>query len=184
MAKDPFRAKTNRYQDKNKKASNERNDDQIAPRAASHSIDALQRWALATANIPQSGYRANEAEMVDRVRVRYEIQTPELSPNIDGDLHAELARSDQALYTSQSKKRDRYSSYNGFSDRVTTVSQEGFEENLHLAKWRRLQTLGVEDVGMSDRYSTSGEWDLASEKEVETSSKATKTRTFIDLTED
>jgi hypothetical protein len=183
MAKKRFKPKHKRYQDKNQQALNERNDDQIAPRAASHSIDALQRGALATANIAQSGYRANEAEMIDRVRDRYEVETPSLSANVDDELHAELARSDQALYTSQSKERDQPVPHAGFSDRSATVPHEGVEEDLHQAKRRELQAPGVEDVEISDRYATSGEWELASENKVKASNKATKTRTFIDLTE-
>ena len=184
MTKYRFKGKPKKDQAYNQKASNERNDDRIAPQAASHSIDALERWALATANIPQRGYRANEAEMVDRIRVRYEFEMPALSPNVADDLYAELARSDQALYASQSKKRDQHSSHDGFLDRMTAVSHEGVAGDLHQVKRRRLQAPGVEDVELSDRYARSGERKLASENKAETASKATKTRTFIDLTED
>ena len=67
---------------------------------------------------------------------------------------------------------------------MTTVSHEGVAGDLHQVKRRRLQAPGVEDVELSDRYARSGERKLASENKAETASKATKTRTFIDLTED
>jgi hypothetical protein len=184
MSKKRFKPKHKRYPDKNQQALNERNDDQIAPRAVSHSIDALQRWAFATANIAQSGYRANEVGMIERVRERYEVETPSLGANVDDELHAELARSDQALRTSQSRERDQPVSHAGFSDRSTAVSHEGFEADLHKDKRRRVEALGAEDVEMSDGGALSSEWHLASENKVETSNKVTKTRTIVDLTGD
>ena len=185
MAKKRFKPKHKRYPDKNQQALDERNDDQIAPRAVSHSIDALQLWALATANIPQSGCRDNEVEMVDRIRDRYGNQTtPLLSGNIDNELCAELARSDQTLYTSQSKERDPPVSHAGLSGRSTAVSHEGFEADLHQDKRHRAEAPGAEDVEMSDGYALSSERNLASDNKVETSNKATKTTTFVDLTED
>ena len=188
MAKKRFKPKHKRYPDKNQQALNERNDDQIVPRAVSHSIDALQRWALATANIPQSGCRYNEVEIVDRIRARYENQTtPSLSENIDDELCAELARSDQALYTSQSKERDQPVSHAGLSDRSAAVSHEGFEADLHQDKRRRVEAPGTEDVEMSDGYALSSGRNLTSENKAETSNKATKTTkttTFVDLTEE
>jgi hypothetical protein len=184
MAKKRFKPKHKRYPDKNQQALNERNDDRIAPRAASHSIDALQRWALATANIAQSGCRANEVEMIDRIRDRYEIETSSLGANIDDELHAELAKSDQALYTSRSKERDQPAPHAGFSGRSTAVSREGFEADLHQDKRRRVEGLGAEDVEMSDGGALSSEWNVASVNKVETSNKAAKTTTYVDLTED
>jgi hypothetical protein len=183
MAKKRFKPKHKRYPDKNQQTLNERNDDRIAPRAASHSIDALQRWALATANIAQSGCRANEVEMIDRIRDRYEIETSSLGPNIDDELHAELAKSDQALHASQSKERDQPVSHAGFSGRSTAVSREGFEADLHQDKRRRVVGLGAGDVEMSDGGALSSEWNLASEDKVETSNKAANSRAFIDFTE-
>ena len=185
MAKKRFKPKHKRYPDKNQQAINERNDDRIAPRAVSHSIDALQRWALATANIPQSGCRYNEVEMVDRIRARYENQTtPSLSGNIDDELYAELARSDQALLTSQSKEQDQPVSHASFSDRSTAVSHEGVEADLHQDKRRRVEAPGAEDVEMSDKYALSSERTPTRENKAEASNKATKTTTFVDLTED
>lgn len=58
MTKDRFRAKpVTKYTPKNWQALNEREDDQIAPKAAARSIDALQRWALHTANISQGSHK-------------------------------------------------------------------------------------------------------------------------------
>jgi hypothetical protein len=69
--RDRFRAKPdNRYRPENWEAMNERADDQIAPAAARH-IDALQRWALATADIPQHGHRSNEVQMMQRIQSSY-----------------------------------------------------------------------------------------------------------------
>lgn len=87
------------------------------------------------------------------------------------------------MYT-ESKKRDQPISHAGFSDQTTTVSYEGVEEDLHQVKRRRLKAPGVEYGELSERYATSSEWILASGNKMETSNKATKTRTFIDLTED
>ena len=63
MAKDRFRPKliTN-YTSKGLVAQSERADDQIAPTAAAHTIDDLQRWALLTATIIEGAPRANEMQ--------------------------------------------------------------------------------------------------------------------------
>lgn len=46
-------------------------DDQIAPAATSHSVEALQRFAQATSTIPAFSPRKNEAQIVDRIEARY-----------------------------------------------------------------------------------------------------------------
>ncbi|KZM20087.1 uncharacterized protein EKO05_0007532 [Ascochyta rabiei] len=74
--RDRFRAKTDKkYRPKNWQAMNERADDQIEPAAAVRSVDALQRWALITANITQSDHRPNEAKTMERIQSRYGTTT-------------------------------------------------------------------------------------------------------------
>lgn len=46
-------------------------DDQIAPSHTSHSSGSLQRWALATAGLPQRVPRANESQIIERIERRY-----------------------------------------------------------------------------------------------------------------
>jgi len=46
-------------------------DDQIAPKDTSHTISSLQRWAFATANLPQHGPHFKETQIVERVERRY-----------------------------------------------------------------------------------------------------------------
>jgi hypothetical protein len=55
---------------------------------------------------------------------------------------------------------------------------------LHQDKRRRVEGLGAEDVEMSDGGALSSEWNVASVNKVETSNKAAKTTTYVDLTED
>ncbi|KAH7094273.1 hypothetical protein FB567DRAFT_509863 [Paraphoma chrysanthemicola] len=50
-------------------------DDLIAPTHTSSSTTTLQRWALATATLRSNGYHWKEAQMVQRVRRRYEADT-------------------------------------------------------------------------------------------------------------
>jgi hypothetical protein len=50
---------------------NHRADDQIAPSHTSHSVASLQRWALATAHLPQRSPRANESQIIERIERRY-----------------------------------------------------------------------------------------------------------------
>ncbi|KAH7084627.1 hypothetical protein BKA63DRAFT_497916 [Paraphoma chrysanthemicola] len=47
-------------------------DDLIAPTHTSSTTSTLERWAFATANLPSQGYHWKEAQMVQRVRRRYE----------------------------------------------------------------------------------------------------------------
>lgn len=62
MARDGFRAKpANKFESEDWQATNEREDDQITPKAAAQSIESLQRWTLLTASISASTHRANEA---------------------------------------------------------------------------------------------------------------------------
>jgi len=46
-------------------------DDQIAPKSASRSTSSLQRWALATADLPQQAHRSNETQIIERIERRY-----------------------------------------------------------------------------------------------------------------
>lgn len=75
-------------------ARNDRADDQIAPKHASNSVQSLQRWALATANLPQQGHRSNETQIIERIERRYaseDVNRNEPSPRYSNDSggHAE-----------------------------------------------------------------------------------------------
>ncbi|KAJ8109271.1 hypothetical protein OPT61_g7584 [Boeremia exigua] len=106
MTKDRFRAKrTARNQSHKWQAVSEREDDQIAPKAAASSIDTLQRWAHATANIEQGGVRANEIQTMERIHDRYGIEGFSPSHSEDADLYAEETHADTELEVTTSQKR-------------------------------------------------------------------------------
>jgi hypothetical protein len=69
VMKNPFRGKPiTKHTPKDVVRALEREVDQITPKAAAHSIDAVQMWALHTANIPQGPHQCNEINIVERVR--------------------------------------------------------------------------------------------------------------------
>lgn len=70
--KDPFRGKPiTKHTPKDDVRALDREVDQIAPKAAAHSIDALLAEALHTANIPEGPHRRNEINILERVRDHY-----------------------------------------------------------------------------------------------------------------
>lgn len=186
MTKDRFRPKQdNKYQHKNLQAPNERADDQISPTAAAHSIDALQRWALATANIAQSGHRANETQMAERVRDRYENEAFSLSLHKDVDLDAEVAHSDHTLQTTASKKRKHSISLTRSLKLGTIYSQDAADPDARQTKQRRSKSPGVSTIDGDDDYAQSSEWSFPIEDGMEitktVTKMVTKTRTYVKI---
>ncbi|KAF2833426.1 hypothetical protein CC86DRAFT_451130 [Ophiobolus disseminans] len=54
-------------------------DDQIAPEHSSQSVTDLQRWARATAELPQQGYHFKETSIIERIERRYASE--DVNPN-------------------------------------------------------------------------------------------------------
>lgn len=105
MTKLRFRAKSNTtYVSQSVKALLEREDDQIAPEAAAHSIDALQTWALHTANISQGSYKPNEAQTVERIHDRYVNEVFSMGSHEDIDQRTTSAHSARMLQDTAEKK--------------------------------------------------------------------------------
>ncbi|KAF2625339.1 hypothetical protein BU25DRAFT_423415 [Macroventuria anomochaeta] len=151
MTKDRFRAKPdNEYQPKHLQALNERADDQIAPKAAAQSIDTLQRWALATANIAQSGHRANESQTVERIRNRYKSEPPSQSLFQKLDLDVDAARPDSTLQNTASKERKHSISPAGSLQLTTLYSRETTELDARQAKRCRSKSPGVSSIDEDD----------------------------------
>jgi hypothetical protein len=180
MTKDRFRVKPiNKYTPKNLQAQNERADDQIAPRAVTHSINALQQWALLTANLVQSGHRANETQMVERIRDRY---VNKCSPRISyGNLDqiAAVESSDIEVKVIALKKRKHSVSPTGSLSLDTLHTEDTDEADMRQTKRRQAKSPNVSSVDDDDIYAQSSEWSFPSEDEVKVlqTVKATKTKT-------
>ncbi|KAF3007892.1 hypothetical protein E8E13_011002 [Curvularia kusanoi] len=182
MAKDRFRARPKRLLDND---AAERQDDQIAPEVASGCIDALQRWALVTANIAQGSHRANEAEMVDRVRDRYENKDLSRASYQNHHPGTELERSYPAVDTPPPKQGNQRVSlvstlHQTPNDRKSPTPKDR-EADLPQAKRRRSRSPDAKSDNTVDGVALSGEWKLASEDEVKLSKKVKRTRTFIEI---
>jgi hypothetical protein len=183
--KDRFRAKhSSRRPSKSWEDTNERADDQIAPNAAAQSIEALQRWALTTANIWQSGHRANEAQTVQRIRSRYE----------NAGSNAPLQ--DLSIYPGQKGTNNVFQATATTQER--SPSNNSSEVNEHRTKRRRSKspartglmalaplsdiahhravTADANASSEDDLYAQSSEWSFPSDEEM-----SVKARTYIEI---
>lgn len=98
ILKDPFRGKPiSIYTPKDIVRELEREVDQIAPKAAAHSIDSLQRWALHTADLPHGPPRRNEFDTVEWVHDHYVNEDISYGVHKEIDLDASAAPSVQAV---------------------------------------------------------------------------------------
>lgn len=182
MAKDRFRAKTkNKWQPKNWQARNEREDDQIAPKAAAASIDTLQRWAHATADIAQDGHRANESLIVARIRDRYEKEAYPLSHHKHTGPELETENSKNMPRGTNSRKRKPSSSPIASSQPSTLFAADGIEEAARQSKRRRAKSPGGSSIDADDRYAQSSEWSFPDEDEVKMAKTTTEPGTHIEI---
>lgn len=72
----PTNNNSSRWPSRNQEDRDNQADDQIAPNHVSGSVDHLQRWALATANLPQHGHGKRENEIIERIQRRYANASP------------------------------------------------------------------------------------------------------------
>lgn len=186
MKKDPYRAKTDhKHTHKRQQAANERADDQIAPKAVVHSVDALERWALATANIAQNGFRANEMHIVERIQGRYANANAgaPIQDSFDGrSHHAATARSDSSAQVKTTTKRKYPVSPTGASSMDALHADDTAENGARQTKRRRKDekerdAAAVSSADEDDRYAESSEWSFPSEDEV----RITKTSAYIEI---
>ena len=103
--KDPFREKPiTKYTPKDVICALEHEVDQIAPKAAAQSIDALQKWAVHTADIPQGPHRRNEINIAERVRDHYVDEDLSLVAHKELDSDASAAPTDSTLLDTTSSE--------------------------------------------------------------------------------
>ncbi|KAF9693892.1 hypothetical protein EKO04_008182 [Ascochyta lentis] len=178
--KDRFRAKPDKkYCPKNWQAMNDRADDQIAPTGAARSIDDLQRWAFATANIAQNGHRSNEVQIVERIQFRYS----------NSDASGALTQN-----TSKESYKLKDSEQSGTATKPATVKRKHATSPTAALKYGELYMNDTTEgdtrqakrhrkdekesrVDEDDTYAQSSEWSFPSEDEMET----TKARAYIEI---
>ncbi len=180
MTKDHFRAKqSKKNRSQEWKIIQEREDDQIAPKATAHSIQALQQWALATADIVQDGVRANETQMMERIGNRHKNAPSSPGHTDELDPSAEIAPSNSKLEIEALKKRKLHiSSQNDPCNRQLYASNIA-DDNTGQAKRRRLMSPLASSTDTDEAYAQSSEWSFPSEDEVKTLERAKDTNKRI-----
>ncbi|KAJ4347577.1 hypothetical protein N0V95_005314 [Ascochyta clinopodiicola] len=192
--KDRFRAKPDKkYRPKNWQAMNERADDQIAPTAAVHSVDALQRWALATANITQHGHRPNEAHVVERIRSRYGHSDASGASTQhtfnEREKHSDPEDLDNGTKTATAKRKHTMSPTGALRHGELYVNEKDKvgvrqakrprkeESKSNMVATSRMDDDGNDHNEDNDTYAQSSDWSFPSGDEVKTA----KTRTHIEI---